>query len=149
MDIIKRDRAMPHIKTYTRFSKSGNLAWVLLGSHNLSKAAWGTLQKNKTQLMIRSYELSVLFIPSLRKKYFKNQKSIKSEDEKNEDKLELNDEMQFKPINIKNEGFELDENHIYYPLPYQIPPCPYKEEDEAWICDDCYSQKDILGKNFN
>ncbi|EPY74808.1 tyrosyl-DNA phosphodiesterase 1 [Camelus ferus] len=31
---------------------------------NLSKAAWGALEKNGAQLMIRSYELGVLFLPS-------------------------------------------------------------------------------------
>lgn len=33
-------------------------------SANLSKAAWGALEKNNTQMMIRSYELGVLFVPS-------------------------------------------------------------------------------------
>lgn len=33
-------------------------------SANLSKAAWGALEKNGAQLMIRSYELGVLFLPS-------------------------------------------------------------------------------------
>ena len=32
-------------------------------SANLSKAAWGALEKNGTQLMIRSYEIGVLFLP--------------------------------------------------------------------------------------
>ncbi|PWA63245.1 tyrosyl-DNA phosphodiesterase [Artemisia annua] len=58
-----RCRAMPHIKTFTRYNGQ-NLAWFLLTSSNLSKAAWGALQKNNTQLMIRSYELGVLFLPS-------------------------------------------------------------------------------------
>ena len=31
-------------------------SWFLLTSANLSKAAWGALQKNNSQLMIRSYE---------------------------------------------------------------------------------------------
>lgn len=31
--------------------------WFLLTSSNLSKAAWGALQKNNSQLMIRSYEV--------------------------------------------------------------------------------------------
>lgn len=35
-----------------------------LHSANLSKAAWGALEKNGTQLMIRSYELGVLFLPA-------------------------------------------------------------------------------------
>ncbi len=36
---------MPHIKTYTiAHIDEGRLAWVLLTSANLSKAAWGQLQ---------------------------------------------------------------------------------------------------------
>jgi hypothetical protein len=34
-------------------------------SHNLSKAAWGALQKNETQLYIMHFELGVLLLPSL------------------------------------------------------------------------------------
>lgn len=34
-----------------------------LSSSNLSKAAWGTLEKNGSQLMIRSYEIGVLLLP--------------------------------------------------------------------------------------
>ncbi|KAG8514371.1 Tyrosyl-DNA phosphodiesterase 1 [Galemys pyrenaicus] len=37
---------------------------VPVHSANLSKAAWGALEKNGSQLMIRSYELGVLFLPS-------------------------------------------------------------------------------------
>ena len=32
-------------------------------SANLSKAAWGALEKNRSQLTIRSYEIGVLFLP--------------------------------------------------------------------------------------
>ncbi|CAL8097445.1 unnamed protein product [Calicophoron daubneyi] len=57
-------RAAPHIKSYTRISPDNKLAaWFLLTSANLSKAAWGNLIKSRTQLMIRSYELGVLFLP--------------------------------------------------------------------------------------
>jgi len=34
-----------------------------IGSANLSKAAWGGLEKKGTQLKIRSYEIGVLFTP--------------------------------------------------------------------------------------
>lgn len=56
-----RTRAMPHIKTYAAFN-NGEMkpAWLLVTSANLSKAAWGELQKNNSQLGIRSYELGVL-----------------------------------------------------------------------------------------
>ncbi|VDO03054.1 unnamed protein product [Rodentolepis nana] len=57
-------RAIPHIKSYCRCSPDGkSVAWFLLSSANLSKAAWGCYQVNKSQLMIRSYELGVLFTP--------------------------------------------------------------------------------------
>ena len=36
---------------------------ITMDSANLSKAAWGCLEKNASQLMIRSYELGVLFLP--------------------------------------------------------------------------------------
>ena len=40
-----RTRALPHIKTFAAFRTGDRtLDWLLLGSHNLSKAAWGQLQ---------------------------------------------------------------------------------------------------------
>jgi hypothetical protein len=36
-------------------------SWFCLTSANLSKAAWGALQKNNSQLMIRSYEVCFFF----------------------------------------------------------------------------------------
>ncbi|CAF0751248.1 unnamed protein product [Rotaria sordida] len=64
-DHRQRSRASPHIKTYLRVTNDQykNLLWFLVTSANLSKAAWGVLEKNNTQLMIRSYEIGVLFIP--------------------------------------------------------------------------------------
>ena len=40
-----------------------------LTSFDLAQAAWGTLQKKKTQLMIRSYELGALSLPTLEANY--------------------------------------------------------------------------------
>ena len=40
-----RTRWSPHIKTYCRYSASDRaLRWVVLTSHNVSKAAWGEVQ---------------------------------------------------------------------------------------------------------
>ena len=39
--------------------KDQQLAYLILTSHNLSKAAWGVLEKGGQQLHIRSYELGV------------------------------------------------------------------------------------------
>lgn len=63
---IGRSEASPHIKTYCRPNpENKQLAWFLLTSANLSKAAWGELQVQGSQLAIRSYELGVLFLPKL------------------------------------------------------------------------------------
>lgn len=59
-----RHAAMPHLKSYARILPSGEIAWAVMTSSNLSKAAWGELQKDGSQLQIRSYELGVLFLPS-------------------------------------------------------------------------------------
>lgn len=60
-----RAQAVPHIKTYARYAPDRSLAWALLTSSNLSQAAWGALEKNGSQLYIKSYEVGVLFLPSL------------------------------------------------------------------------------------
>ena len=64
-----RARAVPHIKTFARYAATDagppRLAWVFLGSHNLSGAAWGVFEKNETQLRVLSYELGVLLAPAL------------------------------------------------------------------------------------
>ena len=60
------ERASPHIKTYTRLNEDGLLPWVMMSSANLSKAAWGQLQRSQRYgkaLMIRSYELGILVLP--------------------------------------------------------------------------------------
>ncbi|RXG56114.1 Tyrosyl-DNA phosphodiesterase 1 [Armadillidium vulgare] len=63
-EIRQRTRSMPHIKTYTRVSPDQKKAqYFMLTSSNLSKAAWGQLQKQGMQLFIRSYEAGVLWLP--------------------------------------------------------------------------------------
>ncbi|PRW59620.1 tyrosyl-DNA phosphodiesterase 1 [Chlorella sorokiniana] len=67
-EVCGRQRAAPHMKSYLRY-RGDEVAWQYVGSHNLSKAAWGQLQKNASQLMCRSYELGVLLLPSLEAAY--------------------------------------------------------------------------------
>ncbi len=59
-----RSRAMPHVKTYTRVDPDGRrAAFLVLTSANLSKAAWGALNKAGGRMQIQSYEAGVLFLP--------------------------------------------------------------------------------------
>ena len=37
-EVVGRERAMPHIKSMVRYNATGDVAWMYMGSHNLSKA---------------------------------------------------------------------------------------------------------------
>lgn len=58
-----RSKAMPHIKTYCRWSPEG-LQWFLLTSSNFSKSAWGTNRFGE-YLHINNYEAGVLYLPKV------------------------------------------------------------------------------------
>ncbi len=62
-----RARYPPHVKSFWRVdAATGGLAYVLLASHNGSRAAWGALEKpHAPQLHIKSYEVGVLLLPRL------------------------------------------------------------------------------------
>ncbi|XP_078191720.1 tyrosyl-DNA phosphodiesterase 1 isoform X1 [Callithrix jacchus] len=76
-------------------------------SANLSKAAWGALEKNGTQLMIRSYELGVLFLPSA---------------------------FGLDSFKVKQKFFAgSQEPMTTFPVPYDLPPELYGSKDRPWI----------------
>lgn len=135
---------MPHIKTFVRYSGQ-NLAWMLLTSSNLSKAAWGALQKNNSQLMIRSYELGVLFLPSV-----KCGSGFSCTDNSNysEVKSAPHEEKKAKLVTLAWRGKSDTESAevIKLPLPYELPPRPYSPEDVPWSWDRRYTKKDVYGK---
>ncbi|KAH6936847.1 hypothetical protein HPB50_023726 [Hyalomma asiaticum] len=105
---LGRTAASPHIKTYTRLSPSSKqIAWLLVTSANLSKAAWGALEKSGSQLMIRSYELGVLFLPA---NFGKATTFVVSDGSSGNGAL-------------------------FLPLPYDMPLVPYTKDDEPWTWD--------------
>ncbi|ESQ41487.1 hypothetical protein EUTSA_v10012972mg [Eutrema salsugineum] len=146
-DHSARGRAMPHIKTFTRYSDQ-KLAWFLLTSSNLSKAAWGALQKNNSQLMIRSYELGVLFLPSPVKtqgcKFSCSENDPSTTKVKQESKEEV--EKRSKLVTMTWQGDIDSPEIISLPVPYQLPPKPYSSEDVPWSWDRGYSKKDVYGQ---
>ncbi|PAA61315.1 hypothetical protein BOX15_Mlig021690g1 [Macrostomum lignano] len=104
-----RSRAMPHMKSYLRYSGgsgSPRLSWYLVTSANLSKAAWGSLEKKGTQLAIRSYELGVLFVA--------------------------------RQFGLPNFSLEAANAAACIPVPFDLPPCRYKATDKPWIVDLAY-----------
>jgi len=130
-----RDRVPPHIKTYIRHSANGKeLAWAMLTSANLSKAAWGEIQKDASQLQIRNYEIGVLFLPSkhgTNVQYFADILSSVQISSNTTDKSDSE--------NLDNEIT------VSFPIPYTLPATPYEKEDEPWIWDIPHHKPDIFG----
>ncbi|KAM9860883.1 tyrosyl-DNA phosphodiesterase 1 [Aulostomus maculatus] len=109
-----RTHAMPHIKTYMRVSPDfTQLAWFLITSANLSKAAWGALEKSNTQVMVRSYELGVLFLPSA---------------------------FDMKTFPVNKNPFPVSSSSSGFPVPFDLPPTHYSSKDQPWIWNIPYSQ---------
>lgn len=143
-----RCRAMPHIKTFTRYNGQ-KLAWFLLTSANLSKAAWGALQKNNSQFMIRSYELGVLFLP------YKTQSSgfsCTSNGVPSKDKCGQSENSEAGRNNLVTLNWQGNRNTdsssevITLPVPYELPPQPYTTQDVPWSWDRRYTKKDVYGQ---
>ncbi|CEF67365.1 Tyrosyl-DNA phosphodiesterase 1 [Strongyloides ratti] len=55
-ETLNRTRYLPHIKTYTAFDHSDKPIYQFIGSHNLSKAAWGEMDAYGTFVM-KNYEV--------------------------------------------------------------------------------------------
>jgi len=104
-----RTRAMPHIKTYTRLSEDGKeAAYFLMTSSNLSKAAWGSVNKAGNSCLIMSYEAGVLFLPEF-----------------------ITREETFKVTKFK----ERKGGSRKFPLHYDYPVKEYKGSDKVWLYD--------------
>ncbi|XP_039119814.1 tyrosyl-DNA phosphodiesterase 1 isoform X2 [Dioscorea cayenensis subsp. rotundata] len=147
---VGRCRAMPHIKTYTRYNGQ-NLAWFLLTSANLSKAAWGALQKNNSQLMIRSYELGVLFLPTTVQRHGSVFScTANGKPEQGERVPPKNgDTFKSKLVTLcwkENGRISSSTEAVQLPVPYQLPPQPYTHEDVPWSWDRRYTKKDVYGR---
>lgn len=108
------DRAMPHIKSYCRYSDDG-LFWFVLTSANMSKSAWGVTKKNG--LNISSYEVGVAFFP----------------------RVILDGKDQF-PM---NEAQQKDGSPIFK-LPFDIPPVPYERGDAPFCLEDMHEYQTML-----
>lgn len=140
---VGRCRAMPHIKSYTRHSAQ-NLAWFLLTSANLSKAAWGALQKNNSQLMIRSYELGVLFLPSAIEGSLSRFSCTKNGNM--EQVFSSNIKTKLATTLCSHEKQDSSEVVVHLPVPYQLPAQPYSLEDVPWSWDRRYTKRDVYGR---
>ncbi|KAJ3066521.1 tyrosyl-DNA phosphodiesterase 1 [Podochytrium sp. JEL0797] len=139
----ERDRAMPHIKTFSRVNEeTKEVAWIFVSSHNLSKAAWGSLEKNGTQLFIRSYEIGVL----LTARDFQTSKT-QSVAMKSMTAAEYRSVLpEIRDAQDANER-ELEDAEIVVPirLPFDLPLTSYEANDEPWRWDVSFEGLDSHG----
>ena len=119
---LKTSKHAPHIKTFVQPSSGGRgIEWMLLGSHNLSIAALGQIQKRSKDssekiLFIRHWELGV-FISSetLTKAGHGDGKNVTL-------------------VPYRGGGMSSG-SEVQVPLPYDLNPTPYNNEDVTWAVD--------------
>lgn len=109
-----RDRAMPHIKSYCRYSDEEGIYWFVLTSANMSKSAWGV--KRGGTLNINSYEAGVAFFP----------------------RLILNKEV-FPMKPQQQQGGD-----PIFKLPFDVPLVPYGDDDTPYCMDDGQAYREAL-----
>ena len=106
-------------------------------AHLLNIKSRGQLQKKDTQLMIRNYEIGVLFLPSF-------SQSITTETAfffgENPAMLESSNYKSTNPIEITSQITQQQQQQtICFPLPYVFPPSPYNyQRDVVWKWKDSY-----------
>lgn len=109
---------------------------VCLTSANMSKAAWGALQKRGSQLLIRHYEMGVLFLPSaMQQATFTLSRPRQKVEE---------DDVTYLPSSSSSPP------PASFPVPYSLPLCAfsYEGEDQPWVHDRSYPTTDHLGKRY-
>jgi tyrosyl-DNA phosphodiesterase 1 len=119
---------VPHIKSYCQINSTGDcMEYLVISSHNLSKAAWGEVQLSRgiRKLFIRHWELGVFLSPI----------ALKT------DRLVVWDGVQKNSI---GDSPCMVRNRIAtVPMPFQVlHPDPYDHSDEPWAVDKHYREAD-------
>ncbi|OII74112.1 tyrosyl-DNA phodphodiesterase 1 [Cryptosporidium ubiquitum] len=126
---ISTEKAIPHIKTFLKYKMFNNavqIIWLIQGSYNLSNAAWGQLQKDKSQYCIRNYELGIF----LHIDQFEFERYDKSEKEEEFPKFvwKRKTDHSFDSKIHNNQPNKL----LDIPLPFKLPPRRYSSDDIPW-----------------
>ena len=160
IDPLNTARHVPHIKMILQPSSSNaaedEVEWLVLTSHNLSISAWGQIQKsNEGQslmeekvLFIRHWELGVFLSPATL-----NAGGIAALP-----RPSAGEKCCMRPycgiasssnavINVDSDDDE-DENPnnvLFLPIPFDLNPDPYDNDDIAWACDRSCLIPDAFG----
>ena len=154
-DPLRTKHHAPHIKTFLQPSSTNDnsIEWLVLTSHNLSTTAWGQIQLRSVQsrtdekiLYIQHWELGVFMSPRTLAKLMSpdegvsdihivpypgiNQNSVINIDSDDDD--------------AEEEG-ETEIQKVIVPLPFDINPVSYDNNDIAWAVDRHCNVPDRFG----
>ena len=123
---IFKSQNVPHIKTYYQLNDDDSFAWFLVGSHNLSKPAWGQEINGQYGMTFKvcAWELGVFLCPEL----YSNQ-----------------NEESFRMVPVDGTRKERP-GDIFIPLPYHYHPQHYGKFDELWSVERRYAKPDRFGR---
>jgi tyrosyl-DNA phosphodiesterase-1 len=122
-----REAVPPHIKTYFRYKPDLTVPWFILTSANLSTGAWGNIQKQGTQIMMRNFEAGVLFLPSL---------------------VDSNATVRFR-IGAHSKVVRTPNSiEVMFPVPCTTPPPKYTSEESSWVWDISHPKPDVMGQRW-
>lgn len=152
VDPLRTARNVPHIKTYVQPSThvigdTPSIEWMVLTSHNLSKAAWGNIENRSVDdskvFFIRHWELGVFISPAT----LANSKFTGGEARRIVPYI-VND-IGNSPINLADSDDEGDteSRDVVAPLPYDVMnPSIYHHqgEDMAWTVDGPWSRNGFV-----
>lgn len=146
-NVTGRQRALPHMKTYLRYNRDDQtIPWILLTSHNFSKAAWGEFVQSKKYnsklFRILSYEMGILLLPRLELAYRNSPHYGFSCTGTSTDilkdsitKVDCVEYVPWKKDSIENECIVSDEKQpskkilrVPITLPFELPPVPYPSD---------------------
>jgi tyrosyl-DNA phosphodiesterase-1 len=133
-DPLGTARAAPHIKTFLQLSRDQtSIEWACLTSHNLSKAAWGEVQNSSLRgetLVIRHWELGIFVSP----------KTLTG------NRISDPDGTLVRMVPYQGGNVTGGDHRVVLPLPFDVQPTPYGQDDIPWSVDRVNSQPDQYGR---
>jgi tyrosyl-DNA phosphodiesterase-1 len=164
MDPLNTARHVPHIKmiiqpSSTNVDDDDEIDWLVLTSHNLSIAAWGQLQKSSADGNIRIDDEKVLFIRSWELGVFISPATLMAGGHASAgNKLRMHpfrgisDSSPDAIINVDSDDDDDDggneckkSNVVLVPIPFDLNPDPYNNDDVAWARDRSCLIPDAFG----
>ena len=127
-----RRRSMPHIKTFSRVDGQGvRVSWFCLTSSNMSRAAWGDVQKNGKQIHFLHWELGVLFTPQSLLRLPAGQAFSCSSGHTSSTQTDVTG-VEIRTTQPDPTPRDQNKLRVVMPIPYQLPAKWYERDEEPW-----------------